>query len=221
MGTPAVEVRRQLRRGMVRGRLGEAARRLAGAGPGAVRRPDLPPAVFPVRQQGRRVVLRELAPTDAEAFVRLAGDPVVCRLMKVAPVDQATALRTLTWKLLRARQPGRSDYELVVEHEGAFAGTVTLHLAGGGTGELGFWLLPEAMGRGLATDACSTLVHFGAEALELHRLSATCDVENHRAVALLERLGMAPEGRMRHAVRTELGWRDRLLFAQLLEEPDP
>jgi RimJ/RimL family protein N-acetyltransferase len=38
-------------------------------------------------------------------------------------------------------------------------------------------------------------------------------------VALLERLGMVAEGRMRHAARTHLGWRDRLIYARLLEGP--
>jgi len=202
----------------MRRRLADAARRVVGdAGP--IRRPELPPAVFPVRREGRRVVLRELTPFDAEPFSRLAGDREVCRFMKVAPVDEATAVQVLSWKLLRARQPGRSDYELAVEHDGRFAGTVTLHLLGAGTGELGFWFLPDVTGRGLATDACSTLLRFGAEALDLHRVQATCDAQNDRAARLLERLDMAPEGRMRHAVHTHLGWRDRLLYARLLDEP--
>jgi RimJ/RimL family protein N-acetyltransferase len=181
----------------------------------------LPAAVFPVRIESGGVVLRELEPADAEAFARLAGDPAVCHFMKVAPVDGTTALRSLEWKLLRARAPGRSDYELVVEDAGRFVGTVTLHLLGGGTAELAFWLLPEATGRGLAAEACAAVLRFGAEALEVHRVFATSDVENHRAVALLERLGMAPEGRMRDAVRTHLGWRDRLLYARLLDEAGP
>jgi RimJ/RimL family protein N-acetyltransferase len=219
--TAAAQVRRQVRRGLVRGRLAGAARRVLGGPSGPEQRLELPPTVFPVRRSGRRVVLRELEETDADAFARLAGDPEVCRFMKVTPADEAAAARSLAWKLLRARQPGRSHYELVVEEGGRFAGTVTLHLIESGTAELGFWLLPEAAGKGLATDACATLLRFGADELGVHRVSATCDVENERAVALLERLGMVREGRMRHAAHTHLGWRDRLLYARLLDEPAP
>jgi [ribosomal protein S5]-alanine N-acetyltransferase len=143
----------------------------------------------------------------------------VCRYTQVAPVGPAAALRRLTWKLVRAQQPDRSDYELVVEDEGRFAGTVTLHLRSPGTAELGFWLLPEAAGRGLALRACNALLCFGADSLGVHRISATCDVENGRAIALLERLGMVREGHLRHAVRTHIGWRDRLLYARLLDHP--
>jgi [ribosomal protein S5]-alanine N-acetyltransferase len=218
--TAVVQVRRHVRRGLVRRRVAGAVRRVVGAAEGPVVGPELPAAVFPVRLAGRHVALRELAATDAEAFARLAGDPEVCRFMKVRPVDQATALRSLSSRLVRARQPGRSAYELAVEHDGRFAGTVTLYLLGAGTAELGAWFLPEATGRGLATDACLTLLRFGAEELDLHRVHATCDVENGRAVALIEGIGMSPEGRMRHAVRTHLGWRDRLLYARLLDEPE-
>jgi RimJ/RimL family protein N-acetyltransferase len=44
-------------------------------------------------------------------------------------------------------------------------------------------------------------------------------VENGRAIALLERLGMVREGHLRHAVRTHLGWRDRFLYARVLDCP--
>lgn len=206
---------------LARRRLAGAARRLLGGPSGPVRPLALPPRVFPVRLEAGRVRLRELEPTDAEAFTRLAGDAEVARFMKTGPVDQAAALRSLEWRLLRARQPARSDYELVVEHADRFAGTVALHLVGAGTAELAFWLLPEATGRGLAADACGALLRFGADSLGLHRVFATCDVENGRAVALLERLGMVPEGRMRDAVLTSLGWRDRLLYARLLDQAAP
>ena len=167
--------------------------------------------MFPVRLAAGRVVLRELEPEDAEAFARLAGDAAVYRYMKVGPADHAAALRSLEWKLLRARQPERNVYELAIEEDGRFVGTVALHPHGGGTAELAFSLVPEATGRGLAGEACRAVVDFGADVLDVHRVFATCDVENERAAALLERLGMVLEGRMRDAVRTHLGWRDRLL----------
>jgi ribosomal-protein-alanine N-acetyltransferase len=214
-----MQVHRRLRRGLVRRRLVRAARALVGGPANPTARPGLPSAAFPVRLDEGGVVLRELEPADADAFVRLAGDPAVCRYTQVAPVGPAAALRRLTWKLVRAQEPDRSDYELVVEHEGRFAGTVTLHLRSPGTAELGFWLLPEATGRGLALAASTALLRFGADRLDVHRVSATCDVENERAVALLERLGMVREGHLRHAVRTHLGWRDRLLYARILDDP--
>jgi ribosomal-protein-alanine N-acetyltransferase len=219
-GAAAVQVRRRVRVGLVRRRFALAARRLVGTA-GPARLPELPPAVFPVRLAGERVVLRELEATDADAYARLTGDPDVCRFMKVPPVAESTAVRSLTWKLLRARQPDRSTYELAVEHEGRFVGTVTLHLIDAGTAELAFWILPHASGKGLATDASATLLRFGAASLRVHRINATCDPENERAVALLERLGLTREGRMRQAVRTHLGWRDRLVYGRLLDDSGP
>jgi RimJ/RimL family protein N-acetyltransferase len=206
-----------VRLGLARRRLAGAARLVVGGAAGPVHRPALPSGVFPVGLRAGGVALRELGPGDADAFVRLAGDIRVTHFMKTGPLDRAAALRALEWKLLRARFPGRSDYELAVDDGGRFAGTVTLHLVGTGTAELAFWLLPEAAGRGVATDACDVLLRFGAEQLDVHRVFATCDAENDRAVALLERLGMVREGYMRDAALTHLGWRDRLLYARLLD----
>jgi RimJ/RimL family protein N-acetyltransferase len=47
----------------------------------------------------------------------------------------------------------------------------------------------------------------------LHKISATCDPENHASVAVLTKNGMHQEGVLRDHVHVRGEWRDRLLFS--------
>jgi RimJ/RimL family protein N-acetyltransferase len=61
-------------------------------------------------------------------------------------------------------------------------------------------------------------VGFGFETLALHRISATCDVDNVASARVLEKLGMKREGHIRHTARRKGEWRDSYLYAIL--EPE-
>jgi hypothetical protein len=59
--------------------------------------------------------------------------------------------------------------------------------------QLGFWLVPAALGRGLASEAVSALVRTAFEIDGLARLEIRCDAHNARARALAARLGFRLE----------------------------
>ena len=54
--------------------------------------------------------------------------------------------------------------------------------------------------------------------LSLHRIWATCDVDNRASARILEKVGMRREGHLRHSVRRKGEWRDSYLYAIL--EPE-
>jgi RimJ/RimL family protein N-acetyltransferase len=86
------------------------------------------------------------------------------------------------------------------------------------SGDIGYVLASDAWGRGYATEATRALLDFGFQGLALHRIWATCDVENRASARVLEKIGMEQEGHLRQNVRRKGEWRDSYLYAIL--EPE-
>ena len=89
---------------------------------------------------------------------------------------------------------------------------------GGPQANMGYVLRRDAWGQGYATEAARALAGFGFEALGLHRVFATCDVENHRSARVLEKVGMRREGTMLEHMWIRDRWRDSFLYAILEHE---
>jgi RimJ/RimL family protein N-acetyltransferase len=62
------------------------------------------------------------------------------------------------------------------------------------------------------------LIDFGFQELKLHRISAAMGPDNATSVAIVRRLGMTYEGRIRDHVYTNGQWRDSLLYSILADE---
>ncbi|MEL6484029.1 MAG: GNAT family protein, partial [Bacteroidota bacterium] len=56
---------------------------------------------------------------------------------------------------------------------------------------------------------------FGIEKLKLHRIEAGCAVENVGSIKVLEKSGMALEGRRREILPLKSGWSDNFSYAIL------
>ena len=95
---------------------------------------------------------------------------------------------------------------------------IEIRSAANGSGDLGYVLDRRHWGHGYTTEATRALVAFGFGHLALHRIWATCDVDNHASARVLEKLGMRREGRPRQSVRRRGEWRDSYLYATLQPE---
>ena len=87
------------------------------------------------------------------------------------------------------------------------------------TYEIG-WVFNRAYhGRGYATEAAVALLEYGFEALQLHRIIATCQPENVASDRVMEKLGMRREAHFRKCIRgpDDLWW-DEYFYALLEEE---
>jgi RimJ/RimL family protein N-acetyltransferase len=81
-------------------------------------------------------------------------------------------------------------------------------------GEVGYWLLPEARGRGVATRVARIVAEWGFE-VGLARIEAQTFVENAASQRVLERAGFTREGLLRSMPRTRGGRGDMVLFSLL------
>ncbi len=70
-------------------------------------------------------------------------------------------------------------------------------------------------GNGYATDAVRTMISFAWNVLDLHRITAAVGPQNAASLAVVKRVGMAYEGRLRDHVFTNGDWRDSLLCSLL------
>ena len=84
--------------------------------------------------------------------------------------------------------------------------------------DIGYELAPEYWGRGYATEAALAIVRFGFRDLELRRISSWCIADNAASARLLERIGMAPEGRLRENEYFKGRWWDTLLYGLLVSD---
>jgi RimJ/RimL family protein N-acetyltransferase len=92
---------------------------------------------------------------------------------------------------------------------------VEVDLADSHRGSVGFWLLPEARGKGLATRSVRLISRWALRELGLARLSLFTEPSNERSQRVAERSGFVREGVLRSYA--EVGDRrvDNVLFSLL------
>jgi RimJ/RimL family protein N-acetyltransferase len=85
-------------------------------------------------------------------------------------------------------------------------------------GEIGFVFNPDYHGRGLATEAASSLLMLGFGAIGWHRITGSCDARNRRSALLMQRIGMRQEAHFVHNQIVKGQWTDELIYAVLDHE---
>lgn len=85
-------------------------------------------------------------------------------------------------------------------------------------GELAYAVHPKVWGRGLGTQIGQAVLAIGFGDLRLHRIAGTCDPRNAASAAVLRKLGMTYEGRLRQVQLIRDGWRDSEVYSLLAEE---
>lgn len=77
------------------------------------------------------------------------------------------------------------------------------------TANLGYWLRPDACGKGLATAICETLKKLAFNQMNLHRLECLIEPNNKASLRVAERIGAVKEG----LCRKRVFGRDALLYS--------
>lgn len=84
--------------------------------------------------------------------------------------------------------------------------------------EIYFKLSPDFWGKGYATEISKSLIKFGFEKLQLHRIEAGVATDNIKSIHVLEKLGMTREGIRRKILPIRGEWKDNFHYAILEEE---
>jgi RimJ/RimL family protein N-acetyltransferase len=115
-----------------------------------------------------------------------------------------------------AAPPERQVFAVLVD--GHVVGSAELKLHGASTGEIAYAVHPRMWGQGIATAAARELLRIGFSEYGRHRIFGTCDPRNVASAAVLRKIGMRYEGRMRGTAYIRDGWRDSDLYAILVDD---
>ncbi|NDU73826.1 GNAT family N-acetyltransferase [Actinomadura sp. DSM 109109] len=167
----------------------------------------------------RRLLLREFRASDHAAVHTFASDTEVTRYTDWGPNSPSDTTTFLTEVTQDATSTPRHRFALAVvnrEHN-ALIGSIELRVVSTShqRAEIGYVLDRHSWGKGYASEAAITLLHFGFDELGLHKISATCDPDNAASTRVLTKIGMRLEGHLREHLHLRGRRRDRLVYAAL------
>ncbi len=177
---------------------------------------------------GRRIVLRNLTPSDFEQWREVRR--YNAKRLKVwepsrppgAPdvVEELAAFRLRCHARDRERQMG-SGYGFGVFVEGRFAGEVNLNSIQRGAyenGYLGYWIDERHAGHGYTPEGVVLVLRFAFEQLSLHRVQISIVPRNMASRRVVEKLELRSEGVAQRYLEINGTWEDHIRFAITAEE---
>jgi RimJ/RimL family protein N-acetyltransferase len=167
-----------------------------------------------------RLLIREFTLDDFDAVHRYATNPNVIRFMTWGPNTETETKQFLQSKLQSQVVKPRASYDLAITVDGIpiGGGGLTIHDQKSGEAELGYCFDEPHWGKGLGTEFAVVMVKYGFEELDLHRIIAKCDPENHGSYRIMEKIGMTKEGHLRENQRIRGKYRDTLIYGILRGE---
>jgi [ribosomal protein S5]-alanine N-acetyltransferase len=144
-----------------------------------------------------RLRLRQFRPADADDLFRLDSDP---RVMRYIGDGNVGTRRTVDGVLDRAARyylnyPGLGVWPAEEHAGGRFVGWFCLkYIPKTVEVEVGYRLLPEAWGRGFATEGAKALVEYGFNELGLYRIVGVTHPDNAASQRVLQKAGLRDAG---------------------------
>jgi RimJ/RimL family protein N-acetyltransferase len=168
---------------------------------------------------GDVVLLRPWRESDVPGMVLAFSDPVMQRFSwRTGPYTETDARDYLAAQEQACLRGDELNFALVEPHDqDAVLGAVSLYEVrrDQGCAAVGYWLGPEARGRGAATEAVRLLARWAFAELGLARLELTCGPDNEASQHVAERCGFSLEGLLRSHVPFQGARRDSLIYSLL------
>lgn len=146
-----------------------------------------------------RLIVRTLLDADFPHIYRMQSDPVTMRYIR-APVtdEQIVRERIAMWEAYREKCPGFGVFSLENKPDGAFVGYVTArhvdYNPASDEYEVGYSLLPEWWGQGMASEIVPPLSRYLFEISDASHLVAFTDPENVASKRVLLKSGFREVG---------------------------
>ncbi len=167
------------------------------------------------------VILRRWRDSDLHAITAGLSDPMFQQFSWSSkdPYTEADARRFLAENTRRPAAEAREVAFAVVDplDPDVVLGGCSLHGIDPDQGRLavGYWVDPQARGRGVATHAVLLLAGWVFNDLGFARLELTCDPDNAASQAVARRCGFIREGFLRSHMSFQGGRRDSVLWSLL------
>ena len=176
----------------------------------------------PATIETERLVLRRPVVADAAAIFEYGSDPEVTIWMPWPTHRTPDTVVAYLQSCPGAWEAG-TEYTWVITdpRDDRAIGSISFRPSGHAA-DFGYVLHRGRWGRGIATEAARAVVGWLLTRDEIHRVWATCDVENLRSAHVLEKTGLAREGVLRSwGVWPNLSPlpRDVFMYARVREAP--
>ena len=163
-----------------------------------------------------RFVLRPLTRADAPALYPSFSDPDLMRWWSRGPFASVEELAE--WLVPDSGWEEGRSWAVAESEAGRALGRLSAIDRGDGITELGWLVVRERQGEGIAREALAALITHLFRGERRRRLYADIDPDNTASNRLVESLGFTLEGRLREQWTTHIGRRDSLIWGLLASE---
>lgn len=165
-----------------------------------------------------RLLIRPIEPDDAEMLVATReNSPFVFRQRDLAQTREMLAEITARERI---DLPGWHQFAMIHRSDGEMIGDIGVRFEGPGPeqAEIGYGLMPQWRGRGLAYEGVGRMLNHLLGDHGLHRVTATTDRRNLASRRLLESLRFRLEARLVQSYKLDGQWVDERGYARLAGE---
>jgi L-phenylalanine/L-methionine N-acetyltransferase len=173
------------------------------------------------QQPQQPITIRRIQLSDAAAMARIVSDPGIFPGLLQLPFASEEMWQQ---RLQDSGAPDKTDLQLVAERGGNLLGSAGLHSVGAALRRrhvmsLGILVAPEYQGQGVAGALMTALLDYADNWAQVLRIELSVYTDNDRAIALYQRHGFEPEGRMRAYAMRAGAFVDVLAMARLHPRP--
>lgn len=169
----------------------------------------------------RRFRLRRIVETDIDLVYAGLSDPRVIANYGVSYTSRADTQRQMAWFERIERDGSGLWWGICPTVDRRLIGACGLNDIDAihRRAEIGYWLLPEHWGQGIAAECVSAMLAHAFGPMGLHRIAADVDVDNQRSQRLLARLGFEFEGVRRECERKDDRYLSLCTYSRLATDP--
>ena len=153
--------------------------------------------------QTARLILRPFVLADASDVQRLVGDKdVASTTLRIShPYEDGVAEQWIAGQQEKFERGEAATFALERRDGGQLIGCISLDIAQANqAAELGYWIGKPWWNQGYGTEAARAVVQYGFTQLGLNRIHALCMTRNPASGRIMQKIGMAYEGRHRQAI---------------------
>ena len=146
----------------------------------------------------KRLILRDIRPTDLEAMFRLDSDPIVHRYLGKKPrTTQEESKKDIAYIIDQYHNNGIGRWAAIEKSSGDFMGWSGLKLNNDLTYnditnfyDVGYRFIPKYWGKGYATESALASLEYGFNTMNLKCINGIAEVDNIASNRVLQKIGL-------------------------------
>ncbi len=171
-----------------------------------------------------RLLLRPIEAGDANAYLDIFTDPETLTFWSSGTVQSLDDAADMVAQDIAWVERGEAlCWGIARPEDNILIGKISLYFFDrqNRRAETGYILNRKYWGRGLMSEALSTVLDYAFDELELHRIEADVDPDHAASLALLRKFGFIDEGRFRDRWFVHGTWHDSIMLGLLSKDYRP